>query len=106
MLSDARSPAALQLVGYASAAQRAGGRRERPCPHALVFFLRPEDFLTVGESDPHPLADRIRVFARERENVGQEGFDALVLRVSPPYISLADSPSPSKAPRRAREGRW
>ena len=26
-----------------------------------------------------------RRFARERENVGQEGFDALVHRVSPPY---------------------
>jgi hypothetical protein len=24
-------------------------------------------------------------FARERENVGQKGFDALVHRVSPPY---------------------
>jgi hypothetical protein len=24
-------------------------------------------------------------FARKRENVGQEGFDALVHRVSPPY---------------------
>jgi hypothetical protein len=32
-----------------------------------------------------PLADRVRVFARERENVGQEGFDAPVHRVSPPY---------------------
>jgi hypothetical protein len=31
------------------------------------------------------LADRVRFFARERENVGQEGFDALVHRVSPPY---------------------
>ena len=40
------------------------------------FFLRPEDFLTVGENDPHPLADRVRVFAREHENVSQEGFDA------------------------------
>jgi hypothetical protein len=29
--------------------------------------------------------DRVRLFARERENVGQEGFDALVHRVSPPY---------------------
>jgi hypothetical protein len=33
----------------------------------------------TGESDPHPLA-----VLGERENVGQEGFDALVHRVSPP----------------------
>ena len=32
-----------------------------------------------------PSADRVRLFARERENVAQEGFDALVHRVSPPY---------------------
>src|SRR5580700_10940619 len=36
-----------------------------------------------------------RRFARERENVGQEGFDALVHRVSPrTACQLADSPSP------------
>ena len=51
----------------------------------IVRLPHPEERLTVGESDPHPLADRVRVFARERENVGQEGFDALVHRVSPPY---------------------
>jgi hypothetical protein len=39
--------------------------------HALVRFLRPEDFLAVGESDAHPLADRFRGFARKRETVGQ-----------------------------------
>ena len=53
---DARSPAALQLLGYASAAQRAAGV-SRLVLHALVRFLRPEDFLAVGESDPHPFAD-------------------------------------------------
>ena len=37
-----------------------------------------------------------RLFARERENVAQEGFDALV-HLAPP-VSLADSPSPPKAP--------
>jgi hypothetical protein len=58
--------------------------REPPCPSCACFFLRPEDFLTVGESDPHPLPDRVRFFTPEGENVGQEGFDALVRRVSPP----------------------
>jgi hypothetical protein len=35
-----------------------------------LHFLRSEDFLAVGESDAYSLADRFRVFARERENVG------------------------------------
>ena len=69
--------------------------------------MRSEDRLVIAESDAHLIADYVRFFARERENVGQEGFDALVHRVSPPYRlsrSLADSPSPSKVPRRAEEG--
>jgi hypothetical protein len=40
VLSDARSSAALQLVGYASAAQRVAGVG-RLVPHALVRLLRP-----------------------------------------------------------------
>ena len=36
-------------------------------------------------NNPHPLPDRVQVFPGERENVAQEGFDALVHRVSPPY---------------------
>jgi hypothetical protein len=77
-------------------------------PHAPVRFLRSEDRLVVAESHAHLIADYVRVFTREGENVGQEGLDALVHRVSPavPPVSLADSPSPPKAPRRAREGRW
>jgi hypothetical protein len=43
----------------------------------------PKDRLAVGERHAHPLADRVRVFARERENIGQEGFNGLVHRVSP-----------------------
>jgi hypothetical protein len=81
---DARSPAALQFLGCASAAQRAADA-SGVVPHALVRFLRPEDRLAVGEGDAHTLADRVHVFPGERENVGQEGFDALVHRVSPPY---------------------
>jgi hypothetical protein len=38
--------------------------------------------LTIGEGDAHAFPDCIRVFARERENVGQEGFNALVHAVS------------------------
>jgi hypothetical protein len=34
---------------------------------------------------PAPLPDRVRLFVRERENVAQEGFDAMVHRVCPPY---------------------
>jgi hypothetical protein len=68
VLSDARSPAALQHVGYASAAQRAAGV-SRLVPHALLRFLQPEDRLALGEGAPHPLRDRVRFFARERENV-------------------------------------
>jgi hypothetical protein len=30
-----------------------------------------------------PLADRVRLFARERENVAREGFDALVHQAFP-----------------------
>jgi hypothetical protein len=36
--------------------------------------------LALGEGAPHTLRDRVRLFARERENVAQEGFDALVHR--------------------------
>ena len=49
-----------------------------------IRLLRPEDFLTVGQSDPHPPGDRIQVFPGEREDVGQEGFDALVQRFGKP----------------------
>ena len=68
---------ALQLLGYASAAHRTTGVSGLVL-HAVVFsfFLRPEDFLTAGERHAHPLADRVRVFDREHENVSQEGFDA------------------------------
>ena len=78
---DARSPAALQLLGYASAAQRAASV-SRLVPHALLRLLQPEDRLALGEGAPHPLRDRVRLFARERENIRQEGFNALVHRVS------------------------
>jgi hypothetical protein len=79
-------------LGYSSAAQRAAGV-SRLVPHALLRLLQPEDRLALGEGDPHPLPDRVRLF-RERENVGQEGFDALVHRVSlASRIALGDSAS-------------
>jgi hypothetical protein len=63
-----RSPAPLQLVGYASTARRAAGV-SRLIPHALLRLVQPEDRLALGEGDPHPLADGVRLFARDRENV-------------------------------------
>jgi len=40
----------------------------RLVPHALLRLLQPEDRLAPGEGAPHPLRDRVRLFAREREN--------------------------------------
>jgi hypothetical protein len=76
--------------------------------NAAIAARHPEERLALGEDDPHPLADRVRVFVRKRENVAQEAFDGAGPSVFPaiPLVSSADSPSPPKAPRRAREGRW
>ena len=95
VLGDPCSSAALQLLGYTSAAQRAAGVSCLVL-HALVRLLRPEDRLATGERHAYPRADRVRVFTREGEDVGQEEFNALVHRVFGPYrlSSLADSPSP------------
>ena len=41
-------------------------------PYALFLFLRSKDFLAVGESYAHLIADHVPFFAREREHVGQE----------------------------------
>jgi hypothetical protein len=46
----------------------------RLVPHALLQLLQPEDRLALGEGDPHPLANRVRAFARESESIGQEGW--------------------------------
>jgi hypothetical protein len=53
VLSDARSPAALQFLGYASAAQRASGVR-RLVPPVLLRLLQPEDRLALGEGERTP----------------------------------------------------
>jgi hypothetical protein len=68
--------------------ERGTARGRRVCrlvPHALLRLLQPEDRLALGEGDPHPRLDGVWLFACERENVAQEGFDALTYRVSPPY---------------------
>ena len=39
----------------------------------IVRLPHPEERLAAGDSDPHPLPDRVQVFPGERENVGQEG---------------------------------
>jgi hypothetical protein len=61
--------------------QRTGAGRL--VPHALVRLKRPDDRLAVNEGDAHTLADRVWFFARECENVGQEGFDALLSALTP-----------------------
>jgi hypothetical protein len=77
VLRDPRSSALMHFRDDASAAQRAADASGL-VPHALVRLLRSEDRLAVREGDAHPLADRVRLFARERENVAQEGFDPLI----------------------------
>jgi len=54
VLSDARSPAVLGLLGYASAAQRAAGV-SRLVPHALLRLLQRktvEQHRAAGRSQP------------------------------------------------------
>ena len=76
VLSDARSPAALQFVGYASAAQR-----RQACAassHMRFFGSCSRKIASHLARANRTLQDRVRLFARERENVSQEGFDLLV----------------------------
>jgi hypothetical protein len=46
--------------------------------HSSIDFLRSEDLLAVGKRDAHPLSDRVRIFALERQNVSQKGFNTFV----------------------------
>ena len=39
-----------------------------------IYVLRQEGRLAIGEGYAQPFPDRTRAFARERKNVGQEGF--------------------------------
>jgi hypothetical protein len=45
-----------------------------------ILFPRRENRLAIGQGDAHAFPDRVRVFRHERENIGREGFDALVHR--------------------------
>jgi hypothetical protein len=57
-----------------------------------VRLLRPEDRLAISQRDMHAFPDRILFFAREREYIGQEGFDALAHWVFlSSWIALGDS---------------
>jgi hypothetical protein len=84
VLSDARSPAVLQLLAYASATQRAAGV-SRLVPHALLRLLQPEDRLALGEGDPHPLWDRVRLFAREARTSHRKDSMRWSTGLSPQY---------------------
>ena len=79
VLCDLRSSALMHFRDNASAAQRAADK-SGIVPHALVRLLRSEDRLVVAESNAHLIADYVRFFTREDENVGQGGFNALVHR--------------------------
>jgi hypothetical protein len=80
------------------------GKREPLGPSCASSAPAVGRSLALGEGDPHPLLDRVRLFARERENVAQEGFDALVHRAFPavPAVSLADSPFAVESPVQGR----
>ena len=71
VLCDLRSSALMHFRDDASAAQRAADE-SGIVPHALVRLLRLEDRLAIRQGVAHPRADRVRVFTREREDVGQE----------------------------------
>jgi hypothetical protein len=105
VLRDPRSSALMHFRGDASAAQRAADASGSVL-HALVRLLRPGDRLAIREHR-HPLADRVQVFPRERENVGQEGLDALVRRALPamPPVGPALSLTPSRYAGQARGAR-
>jgi hypothetical protein len=55
--------------------------------HSSIDFLRSEDLLAVGKRDAHPLSYRVRIFALERQNVSQKGFNALVHRFFPAKLN-------------------
>ena len=40
--------------------------------HSFIDFLRSEQLSVVGKCHAHPLTDRVRIFALERQNVGKK----------------------------------
>jgi hypothetical protein len=67
----------MRLRDDASASQHAAGASGLVL-HALVVLPRPENRFASGQGDAYAFPERVRVFSRERKNIGQEGFDALV----------------------------
>jgi hypothetical protein len=51
--------------------------------HSFIDFLRAEQLFVIGKRAAHSLTDRARLFARERQNVGQKGFNAPVHQFPP-----------------------
>jgi hypothetical protein len=72
-----RSSALMHLRDNTRAAERAADESGLVA-HVLVPLPCSEDRLAIREGAPHTLPNRLRLFARERENVSQEGLDALV----------------------------
>ncbi len=77
MIREPGSSTLMHLRDDASATQRTADARGLVL-HALIVLPHPEYRLAIGQGDACAFLDRLRVFARERENVGQEQFDALV----------------------------
>jgi hypothetical protein len=73
----------MHLRDDASAAKRAADASGLVL-HALVVLPHPENRLAICQGDAHAFPDRLRVFSRERENISQEGFNALIHRAFRP----------------------
>jgi hypothetical protein len=76
MVREPGSSALMHLRDDAGMAQRAADASGLVL-HALVVLPHPENRLAIGQGDPHAFPDRVRVLARERENIGQEGGRSL-----------------------------
>jgi hypothetical protein len=77
------SPCVAELLGAASAVQRTTGV-SRLVPHA-PRLVRSEDGFAVGKGVAHTLADRVRLFARDREDV-REAAVRLVCVIGAPRV--------------------
>jgi hypothetical protein len=69
-----------------TASRESQARERKPCSILLRPRVKPPRLSTPAAlGTPHPRLHGVWLFACERENVAQEGFDALTYRVSPPY---------------------
>jgi hypothetical protein len=102
MVCEPGSPTLMHLRDDASATQRAADASSLVL-HALVASRTRKT--AIGHGDAHAFPDRLRV-SPERENIGQEGFNALVyrafrpgsLRASPCGFVEAREPDPKRLP--------